>query len=54
VRPALASAPSGLTVRWLGGGGHVGFPGREDLGERGPLGLEPQLLAWLLRAGLSG
>ena len=50
VRPALASAPAGLDVRWLSGGGHVGFPGREDLGEPGPLGLEPQVLSWLQRA----
>ena len=50
VRPALASAPAGLDVRWLRSGGHVGFPGREDLGEPGPLGLEPQVLSWLQRA----
>jgi len=54
VRPALGSAPAGLDVRWLSGGGHVGFPGREDLGEPGPLGLEPQVLSWLQRAGLGG
>ena len=33
-------------------GGHVGFPGSLDLGQRAPRGLDPQLAAWV-RARLS-
>ena len=51
VRPALEHAPALLDVRWASRGGHVGFPRSLDLGERGPLGLEHQVLAWLLRQG---
>ncbi|WP_394833470.1 alpha/beta fold hydrolase [Pendulispora rubella] len=51
VRPALEHAPARLDVRWASRGGHVGFPRSLDLGERGPLGLEHQVLAWLLRQG---
>jgi predicted alpha/beta-fold hydrolase len=38
VRPALAGASPRLTVQWLRGGGHVGFP-RE--------GIDGQVIAWL-------
>jgi len=51
VRPALTNHSPKLDVRWTARGGHVGFPASLDLGERGPLGLEHQALAWLLRQG---
>ncbi len=38
-----------LDVRWVARGGHLGFPARLDLGERAPLGLDRQVLAWLAR-----
>jgi predicted alpha/beta-fold hydrolase len=50
VRPALPSAAPLLTVRWLPSGGHVGLPVSIDLGEAAPLGLQPQVFAWLERA----
>lgn len=50
LRPALEAAAPLLEVRWLGRGGHVGFPSGVDLGEPAPLGLEPQVLSWLERA----
>jgi uncharacterized protein len=50
VRPALSGASSSLDVRWLRAGGHVGFPPATDLGERAPLGLEPQIMSWLANA----
>jgi predicted alpha/beta-fold hydrolase len=50
VRPALRAASSRLDVRWLRSGGHVGFPRDTDLGERAPLGLEPQVASWLENA----
>lgn len=43
-----AAAAPGLDLRWVEVGGHVGFPARLDLGEAAPLGLEPQVGAWLL------
>jgi predicted alpha/beta-fold hydrolase len=49
VRPALREHSSGLDVRWIERGGHVGFPGDLDLGLAAPLGLEHQIVAWLLR-----
>lgn len=39
---------SGLEVRWMPRGGHVGFPARLDLGLDAPKGLDAQLQAWLL------
>jgi predicted alpha/beta-fold hydrolase len=36
-------------LRWLPAGGHVGYPVGIDLGERGPRGVEAQVLEWLLR-----
>jgi predicted alpha/beta-fold hydrolase len=50
VRPALGGASPRLDVRWLRIGGHVGFPRSTDLGERAPLGLEPQVMSWLSSA----
>ncbi len=47
VRPWLGGASQALEVRWRNRGGHVGFPPGLDLGERAPLGLEPQVLRWL-------
>lgn len=41
---------SGLTVRWVDRGGHVGFPPDLDLGLETPKGLEGQVLGWLLSA----
>lgn len=38
-----------LEVKWLPGGGHVGFPAGIDLGESGARGVEAQTLQWLLR-----
>ncbi len=49
VRPSLTGAPGLLDTRWVNRGGHVGFPGRLDLGEDGPPGLEAQALSWLMR-----
>jgi len=47
LRPSFSSS---VTFRWAERGGHAGFPGDLDLGEQGPLGLEPQVHAWLERA----
>jgi predicted alpha/beta-fold hydrolase len=52
VRPGLVGASPQLEVRWLRSGGHVGFPRDTDLGERAPLGLEPQVMSWLAGAKL--
>lgn len=42
-----------ITFRWAERGGHAGFPRDLELGEAAPLGLEPQLHAWLERASRS-
>lgn len=47
LRAALAAPHPKLEVRWLEEGGHVGFPGALALGLPAPLGLEPQVIAWL-------
>jgi predicted alpha/beta-fold hydrolase len=47
VIPALANASRGLSVAWVETGGHVFFPRTLDLGQGGPLGLEPQVIQWL-------
>jgi predicted alpha/beta-fold hydrolase len=49
LRSAIGDASSALTVRWVPRGGHVFFPSCLDLGQGGPLGLEPQVMAWLGR-----
>jgi hypothetical protein len=48
VSPALERRPPRLDVRQFASGGHVGFPARCDLGFGGELGLERQVIAWLL------
>jgi predicted alpha/beta-fold hydrolase len=47
VRPSLARASKAVDVRIVDGG-HVGFPRTLDLGRKAPLGLEEQLVRWLL------
>jgi len=51
IRPALEGADR-VDTRWIPPhrGGHVGFPADLDLGEAAPLGLEAQVLGWLLRS----
>jgi|LNFM01.1.fsa_nt_gb predicted alpha/beta-fold hydrolase len=48
VHPALARASRAVDARTVAGG-HVGFSSSLDLGERGALGLDPQVCAWLER-----
>ena len=48
VAPALAGTP--LDVVWVRSAGHLGFGSRLDLGLEAPLGLEPQVFAWLAGA----
>lgn len=62
VRPVLAGRETPLlTVRWLHGGGHLGFPNGQELSDtprdatedrerRVEAGLDAQVLAWLRRA----
>jgi predicted alpha/beta-fold hydrolase len=47
VRPTFSPSISFL---WAERGGHAGFPRDLDLGEAAPLGLEPQVHAWLERS----
>lgn len=47
--PALRDLPAHVTSRWVGSGGHVGFPAGLDLGLGDRPGLERQVLAWLRR-----
>lgn len=47
LRPSFSPA---ITFRWAERGGHAGFPRDLSLGEDAPLGLEPQVHAWLERA----
>lgn len=47
---ALAAAGQALAVRWVDGGGHLGFSGGLELGFEGDPGLERQTLAWLRSA----
>jgi predicted alpha/beta-fold hydrolase len=49
VRRWVVPPPPRLTVKRVDDGGHVGFPGKLDLGEDAEAGLEPQILAWLGR-----
>jgi predicted alpha/beta-fold hydrolase len=54
VRPFLGGASARVDVRWMDRGGHVGFPPGVDLGVRAPLGVEAQVMGWLLeRAGVT-
>jgi predicted alpha/beta-fold hydrolase len=50
VRPGLEGHPP-LEVRWVAGGGHLGFESKLDLGIDGPQGLEGQVQAWLMQQG---
>jgi len=43
----LEGAVTSLDTRWVRGG-HVAFPRRLSLGEPGPLGLEEQVITWLV------
>lgn len=47
VIPAIAGASRALFVKWVEPGGHVYFPKGLNLGQPGPLGLEPQVISWL-------
>lgn len=47
--PHLGCVAPRLTLRWLGGGGHVGYPSALSIGEHAAKGVEAQVLAWLLR-----
>jgi predicted alpha/beta-fold hydrolase len=47
VIPAVADASRALSVTWVEEGGHVYFPRTLNLGQPGPLGLEPQVVRWL-------
>jgi predicted alpha/beta-fold hydrolase len=47
IAAAAAGAGDRLELRWVPGGGHVGFPPGVDVGAPGPPGLETQLAAWL-------
>jgi predicted alpha/beta-fold hydrolase len=49
LRPYLSSASPFVKPLWVRGG-HVGFPGRLDLGQPGAKGLENQIVSWLLGA----
>lgn len=49
VEASIGNANPLLEVRRVGAGGHVGFPGRLDLGEDAPRGLERQVLRWMER-----
>ena len=50
IREAATAAP-GLDLRWVRGGGHIGFAPGLDLGEPGPRGLDAQLASWVGRQG---
>ena len=55
IRPALAAggwrASLPLTVRWAERGGHLAFARDLDLGQGGALGLDQQVLRWVLDQG---
>jgi predicted alpha/beta-fold hydrolase len=46
VAPHLERAGSGIDIRWVRRGGHVGFPRDIDLGLPGRLGLIQQIVTW--------
>lgn len=48
-RAHLTRALPKLEQRSIRTGGHVGYPANTSLGESGPLGVEAQVLSWLLR-----
>jgi hypothetical protein len=47
--PHLSALGASVTLRWLDGGGHVGYPSALSLGEQGRAGVEAQVLCWLAR-----
>ena len=49
VRPSLLGLPRHVDVRWIHGGGHVGYPSSIDLGFGPARGVEPQVLTWMQR-----
>ena len=49
VIPALGAAGPALTVQWADGG-HLVFPLKADFGFGGAVGMENQIVSWLLRA----
>jgi uncharacterized protein len=49
VKPHLERAGSSIDLRWVRGGGHVGFPRGVDLGLPGELGLINQVLSWVAK-----
>ncbi|HET6610647.1 MAG TPA: alpha/beta fold hydrolase [Kofleriaceae bacterium] len=49
IEPALAAASPAVEVRVLPTGGHVAFPRTLDLGIAATLGLEAQVISWLLK-----
>jgi uncharacterized protein len=51
IEPAARRAGDALELRWVEGGGHVGFPSGLRLGVDAPPGIEGQVLGWLLRHG---
>jgi len=48
VREAALGCSAKTTVRWIEHGGHMGFPSKLDLGYGQALGLENQIMHWLL------
>jgi uncharacterized protein len=48
LRKATNSASRALKVVHVHGGGHLQFPRDLDLGQPGPMGLEPQVTQWLI------
>jgi predicted alpha/beta-fold hydrolase len=48
VRDAASRCSPSTTVRWIGQGGHMGFPSKLDLGYGDVLGLENQIIDWFL------
>ena len=49
VTASIEGSGPGLEVRRVAAGGHVGFPSSCDLGVAARPGLEPQVVAWLLK-----
>lgn len=47
--PHLSGLGAGVTLRWLNGGGHVGYPSALSLGEQAEPGVEAQVMCWLAR-----
>ncbi len=49
VAPYREGLPDNFQVSEMDRGGHIGFPASLDLGEKAPLGLDNQVIAWLAR-----